>query len=317
MNSDDLLLFAQVAKSRSISRAAVELGADQSTVSRRIGVLETQLGVRLFHRSGRGVSVTERGEQLLEYAKALQDTLESAERSMRESADLGPSKLCIASQPTVAKNLFGQLIKTLKQKYPNTQIQVVEALGADIVNRLNDGSVDIAVFYLPQHPGSLRFDALLTEEVKLVAPIDYPLPGNTISVHQLSEIPLILPSTHYGIRLMVETIASKVGFTPNIALLCDGSTSITTTLVADGCGCTMQSEASVLSEIERRIVKTYTVTDHDLNRSVVMAWPRNRPTGSSLWAVTQLIRKVTTEIVESGRWPGAKLIPAKKRDPML
>ncbi|WP_226507266.1 LysR family transcriptional regulator [Pseudomonas sp. MWU16-30317] len=312
MNSDDLMLFAQVAESRSISRAAVELGTDQSTVSRRIGALEAHLGVRLFHRSGRGVTLTERGYQLLAHAKIMHDSLELAERSMRESADLGPSKLCIAAQPTVAKTLFAGLVGAIKKRYPNTQIQVIETLGADIVTRLNNGTVDVAVFYLPEHPGALRFDTLLTEEVKLVAPIDYPLPGNTISVNELASVPLILPSTHYGIRLLVETMGSRVGFTPNITLLCDGSTSITTRLVAQGCGCTMQSEASVLDEIQRGAIKTYKIVDHDLIRSVVIAWPKNRATGNSLWTINQLIRKVTTNIVESGRWPGAELAPAKR-----
>ena len=48
MNSDDLKLFAQVIRAGSISRAAMELGADQSTVSRRVGQLESELGVRIF-----------------------------------------------------------------------------------------------------------------------------------------------------------------------------------------------------------------------------------------------------------------------------
>ena len=61
MNSDDLKLFAQVIRAGSISRAAMELGADQSTVSRRVGQLEIELGVRLLHRSGRGVTPTEPG----------------------------------------------------------------------------------------------------------------------------------------------------------------------------------------------------------------------------------------------------------------
>lgn len=81
MNSDDLGLFAQVASSGSISRAAMELGADQSTVSRRIGLLEAELGVRLFHRSGRGVSLTERGQQLLVYANAVTQTLNEAHQA--------------------------------------------------------------------------------------------------------------------------------------------------------------------------------------------------------------------------------------------
>ncbi|HEY1607657.1 MAG TPA: LysR family transcriptional regulator, partial [Paraburkholderia sp.] len=53
MNSDDLEVFAHVAKTGRFSRTAMELGANQSTISRRIGLLEAEVGVRLFRRSGR------------------------------------------------------------------------------------------------------------------------------------------------------------------------------------------------------------------------------------------------------------------------
>jgi DNA-binding transcriptional LysR family regulator len=91
MNSDDLGLFAHVASSGSISRAAMDLGADQSTVSRRIGLVEAELGVRLFHRSGRGVSLAERGQQLLVYANAVTQTLNDAQQGMHDSAEQGPA----------------------------------------------------------------------------------------------------------------------------------------------------------------------------------------------------------------------------------
>ncbi|CAG9186434.1 hypothetical protein LMG23994_06224 [Cupriavidus pinatubonensis] len=58
LNSDDLACFVCVANAQSISRAAPELGADQSTVSRQIARLEAALDTRLFHRSGRGVVLT-------------------------------------------------------------------------------------------------------------------------------------------------------------------------------------------------------------------------------------------------------------------
>jgi DNA-binding transcriptional LysR family regulator len=90
MNSDDLAVFAHVAKTGSISRTAMELGADQSTVSRRIAVLEAELGVRLFRRSGRGVGLTERGAQLLGYAQTLERTLDEARGAMRSGVEAAP-----------------------------------------------------------------------------------------------------------------------------------------------------------------------------------------------------------------------------------
>ncbi|MFJ5299428.1 LysR family transcriptional regulator [Pseudomonas sp. NPDC088368] len=308
MNSDDLALFAQVAKNGSISRAAMELGADQSTVSRRVGLLEAELGVRLFHRSGRGVTLTARGQQLLGYATTLNDTLAEAERAMRDSAEQGPAKLCIAAQPTIARILFGSLGHALKARYPLTQVHFVEGLAADILNRLSDGAVDIAILYLPEHPGALQFDPLLSEGVQLITPANYPLKGDAISVRDLGDIPLILPSTHHGLRMMVESLANRYGFSANIALECDGSISITKRLVLENCGCTVLPEAAVVEEVKAGRLKSYRLEDPEIHRTVAIVWPKNRVTADGLWAVTQIIRQRAADMVEQGAWPGATLI---------
>ncbi|MFK3799942.1 MULTISPECIES: LysR family transcriptional regulator [unclassified Pseudomonas] len=308
MNSDDLALFAQVAKNGSISRAAMELGADQSTVSRRVGLLEAELGVRLFHRSGRGVSLTERGQQLLGFANTLNDTLIEAERAMRDSAEQGPAKLCIAAQPTIARILFGSLGHALKARYPLTQVHFIEGLAADILNRLSDGAVDIAILYLPEHPGALQFDPLLSEGVQLITPAHYPLDGDTIAVRDLGDIPLILPSTHHGLRMMVESLANRYGFSANVALECDGSISITKRLVLENCGCTVLPEAAVVEEVKAGRLKSYRLRDPEIRRTVAIVWPKNRVTADGLWAVTQIIRQRAADMVEQGTWPGATLI---------
>jgi LysR family nitrogen assimilation transcriptional regulator len=310
MNSDDLELFAQVAKSGSISRAAMELGADQSTVSRRVGLLEAELGVRLFHRSGRGVTLTERGQQLLGFANTMNDTLVEAERAMRDSAEQGPAKLCIAAQPTIARILFGSLGHALKARYPLTQVHFVEGLAADILNRLSDGAVDIAILYLPEHPGALQFDPLLSEGVQLITPANYPLKGNAIAVRDLGDIPLILPSTHHGLRMMVESLANRYGFSANIALECDGSISITKRLVLENCGCTVLPAAAVVEEVKAGRLKSYRLEDPEIRRTVAIVWPKNRVTADGLWAVTQIIRQRAADMVEQGTWPGATLISA-------
>jgi len=310
MNSDDLALFAQVAKSGSISRAAMELGADQSTVSRRVGLLEAELGVRLFHRSGRGVTLTERGQQLLGFANTMNDTLVEAERAMRDSAEQGPAKLCIAAQPTIARILFGSLGHALKARYPLTQVHFVEGLAADILNRLSDGAVDIAILYLPEHPGALQFDPLLSEGVQLITPANYPLKGDAIAVRDLGDIPLILPSTYHGLRMMVESLANRYGFSANIALECDGSISITKRLVLENCGCTVLPAAAVVEEVKAGRLKSYRLEDPEIRRTVAIVWPKNRVTADGLWAVTQIIRQRAADMVEQGTWPGATLISA-------
>lgn len=307
MNSDDLEVFAHVAKTGSFSRTAMELGANQSTISRRIGMLESELAVRLFRRSGRGVALTERGEQLLDYALTLERTLAEATHAMRSAGDRGPASLTIAAQPTIARIMFGKLGHRLTVRYPDTRICFVEGLASQILGRINDGGIDLAVMYVPEHRGGMQYDPMLSEEVCLVTPPDFPVPDAPFDVQSLRDIPLILPSTHHGLRLLLESLAARHGFTPKIALECDGSISLTKRLVLERCGCTLLPVASVVEERAAGRLKCIPLTNPNVSREVAIAWPHKRTLHDGVWNVARMIRELTTELVTRGDWPGTTL----------
>ncbi|GAB7534137.1 LysR family transcriptional regulator [Burkholderia sp. 3C] len=308
MNSDDFKVFLHVAKTLSISRTAMESGTNQSTVSRRIGLLEAELGVRLFRRSGRGVELTERGRHLLGYAQTLERTLDEAREAMRSGGGRGPESLTIAAQPTVARIMFGRLGNLLKARYPVTRIRFVEGLASQILGRLSDGEIDLAVMYVPEHRGAMQFDALLTEAVCLVTYAGYMLPPGPFDVRELGRIPLILPSTHHGLRLLVETLAERHGFTPQIALECDGSISLTKRLVMERCGCTVLPAASVVEEVAGGRLRCFALSTPPVTREVAIAWPQNRAMPEGVWEVTRAIRDLAATLVDDGSWPGTTLL---------
>lgn len=307
MNSDDLAVFAHVAKSGSISRTAMEMGANQSTISRRIALLEAELGVRLFRRSGRGVGLTKRGEQLLGYAQALERTLDEARGAMRSGTESGPAQLAIAAQPTIARIMFGELGQRLRARYPHTRVRFVEGLASQILGRLNDGEIDLAIMYVPEHRGTTQFDPLLAEELCLVAPASFALPDGPVDVHTLGELPLILPSTHHGLRVLAESLAARHGFTLQIALECDGSISLTKRLVMAQCGCTLLPAASVIEEVASGRLRCVPLANAAVVRDVAIAWPLNRVMPDGVWRVAQMIRELAAGLVEAGDWPGATL----------
>lgn len=308
MNSDDLECFARVAQCGSISRAALELGSDQSTVSRQIARLEAAAQTRLFHRSGRGVLLTDAGSALLGYARKVANTLEEARRVIHSFSECGPAQVVIAAQPTIARSVFGPIGKALKAQFPKTRLRFVEGLGTHMLSWLADGEIDIAVFYLPTHAGGLKVDILLREEIRLVAPPDHAHIGSEFSVRRLGEVPLILPSTHHGLRLLAESLAEKAGITLNIAVECDASTSVTKRMVLAGSGCTILPLAAVAEEAAQGRLLTARLVDPEVTREVAIATSRNRPAVVELWGIIHTIRQEITGIVSSGGWPGAQLL---------
>ncbi len=307
MNSDDLRLFAHIVRVGSISRAALETGVDQSTLSRRLAALEAELGVRLLHRSGRGVVPTDRGARLLDYAKAVAGLLDEALAATQEGVDGGPAQLHVAAQPTIASMLFGPLGKALGARYPRTRLRFVEGLADQLLEKLAKGELDLAILYLPEHAGALQFDLLLSEGVRLIAPADYPAPGGEIATGRLRDIPLILPSTHHGLRLMAESLAARHGFAVNVALECDGSTGIMKRLVQQGCGCTLLPLAAVIDEVAAGRLKSYRLLEPEVRRRVGLVMGRNRVLPAGLWDAVRLVKAQVNGLVVSGEWPDTVL----------
>ncbi|NJM35197.1 MAG: LysR family transcriptional regulator, partial [Rhodomicrobium sp.] len=84
MDASDLRIFEAVARLGGMNRAAAELNTVQSNVTARIRALEDELGLPLFRRSSRGVSLTAAGERLLPYAKRIAELLSEAARAARD-----------------------------------------------------------------------------------------------------------------------------------------------------------------------------------------------------------------------------------------
>ena len=101
MDSTDLNFFSAVALAGGIGRAAHDLHTVQSNVTQRIRALENQLGVQLFHRSKKGVTLTSMGSRLLPYAKRISDLLAEAHCAVKDEAWPG-GELRIGSMETTA-----------------------------------------------------------------------------------------------------------------------------------------------------------------------------------------------------------------------
>ncbi len=316
MNSDDLALFAAVAHAGSLSRAAIDRGADQSSVSRRVAALEKEIGVRRFYRSGRGVVLTDRGKELLAYATKIDETLAEAAQAMRNSVKAGPRRLRIGAQATIARVLLGPLHHALSQTYPETRLRFVEGLAYQVITALNEGEIDLAVVYRPEHPGAMAYDPVLMESMCLITAADFPFQGKTCPAHQLAALPLIVPSTQHGIRVMVESLGAKVGFKPRVALECDGSNSLMKRLVMERCGCTLLPLAAAIEEVQAGKLKAFPLSDPPVERCVAIVLGKTPMDPSHLWQTSRLVRETTLRLVNDGRWPGAR-IAAENNDDAL
>jgi DNA-binding transcriptional LysR family regulator len=308
LNSEDLACFVCVASTGSISRAALEQGADQSTVSRQIARLEANLDTRLFHRTGRGMILTEAGQTLLGYARQVSATLAEAREAIRASSAQGPAQVIIAAQPTIANTAFASIGAAVKQRFPATRVRFVEGLASPLLAWLAAGEVDVALLYLPDQQGALKVDILLEEDLTLVTPTSWGHIGPSFRCASLDEVPLILPSTGHGLRVLAENLVARVGKSLQLAMECDASNTVSMRLVEDGCGATLLPFAAVADRVAQGRLRCARLVEPVVTRQVALATARNRPPVPELWEIMQTVRQSVRNTVMSGAWPGARLV---------
>lgn len=304
MNPSTIEYFVMVARLGSISRAALELGVEQSTITRHISKLESDIGIRLFHRSGRGVVLTDAGRVFLIRA---QDVVQALERAKQAAAQLlvsGPAQIVIAAQPTIAWQMFGRLAEVLSERFPDAKLRFMEGLGNQLMSWLVEGEIDMALLYVPTQANVVNFDALLKEPLYCVAAPDFALPAGEMDIRTLLAQAMVLPSTQHGLRGLMQSLAQQENMPLNVAIECDGSIAVTKRLVEAGHGCTILPLAAVARELETDCLRAVPVNDARLLRTVGIATARNRPMVDANWEISQLVRQTSAELVEQGAWPG-------------
>jgi DNA-binding transcriptional LysR family regulator len=173
LDTNDLLIFAQVADAGSFSAAAERSGQPKSTLSRRIAALEAQLGERLFTRSTRHLAITEFGSGILEHARRLQDEAEAvaAYAQYRQAVPRGRLRVTLPSD--FAEWILGPLILQFSAAYPEVKLELdlssrrVDLIGEQfdlairMANRLPDDATLVARRLFDLHNGLYASPAYL------------------------------------------------------------------------------------------------------------------------------------------------------------
>jgi DNA-binding transcriptional LysR family regulator len=194
----------------------------------------------------------------------------------------------------------------LRERFPRARIRVTEGFGHEMVGWLQEGKVDVAIFYVPTQMQIVDYELLLQEQLHCILPPAFGLPDRPLQSIDVLDLPLLLPSTPHGLRTLVEGWGRRHGKRPRIEMECDGSTFMTRRMVQAGVGCTLLPLAAVHDEVSRGLLRAVRIEGSDALRSVVLATAKNRPVVTDLDKITQILRGVVTRIVEAGDWPGVK-----------
>ena len=141
MDTVQLRLFVSASNTLNFSRTAEQFFISQPAVTHSIKILELSLGVKLFNRTGKRISLTAEGLEFLPYAVRALETLSSAEMRLQNMAQGRTGHIRIASLSSMANQLSDCLV-SLYRRYPSIQVDIDLLEGTDLVNSIRMGTYD-------------------------------------------------------------------------------------------------------------------------------------------------------------------------------
>ena len=296
--------FLAVAERGSFMEASRRLRIAQSALSRQLALLENELGVRLFHRHGRGIVLTGDGDQFrVAVAPAMRD-IDALKYGIRAHSSVPDSKVTIGMGLTYASTLGSRLIKNFRSRFPQVRLQV-ELLGGLLNDALSSGLVDMAVTSNVSHVSTLQAYPLIRLGLFLIgterAMSDLDVTHDDVSARTLHRLPLVLVGPAHGIRREIDLMAEECGIELNVVVEVNALQSIME-LIHEDAGFTILPFGAAASAkpglAVRRIVEPAPSIDF------FIAFSRNRRPTLAMQELEATIREETHLAVAEGRLIG-------------
>lgn len=314
MDTHRLKYFLRIAEEGSITRAATALGIAQPALSRQVRLLEEDLGITLFQRTRRGVLLTEEGERLRASTAAPLRQLELAVQYAGSPLARIERGLLLGMVPAVAGVLAAPLVASLGAAFPNVHVHVAVAETDDLVQRMLNGAIDLAVIN-PVPDDRLFFRQLLVEDLVLFGgPASELSPAVPIPFTELAALPMVLPSAPTGIRNTVENTAlrRKVVITARFST---DSLNVCKDLVEAGLGYAVLPLSACRADLEAGRLRYAPICEPVISHQVGVAATAALEVPREFAAkIGVLMREEVARLVRAGLWQ-ARIVQSPAWDP--
>ncbi|WP_455189911.1 pca operon transcription factor PcaQ [Foliimonas ilicis] len=207
-----IICFLEVARQKSVVKAAAALNISQPAASKTIAELESILGVSLFDRSRRNLHLTPFGEAFERYASnavsALRQGVAAANQQQSDPV------IKIGALPTVSATVLPHAVKTFTENGASASVRIVTGPNAYLLSLLRQGDVDLVLGRMaePDAISGLSFEHLYSERIAAVVRPMHPLLVNgSLDLAEVEQFPILMPPPGSVIRPTVERLLATHG----------------------------------------------------------------------------------------------------------
>lgn len=293
LNVYELNIFLAAAENENFSEAARQLNLTQPAVSMQIRALEKKLNISLFHRTGRTLSLTERGKALIPLARDMINRSIQIEEELESLKGEVVGHLKISCSTSTGKYILPRVAARFRRQHPRVQLSIYNHSRETVMHELNEGLVQLGIFSIKPEERETYYRHFFTDEVVLIVPAHHPWARrDKVAPEELQQVDFILRDGESGTRQEVEVALKQVGLTlSDLKVVMEmGSSEAMSIAVEEGIGVAFISRAVARRGFELGRIKEVGVTGFSLRQEIFMAYSHRHPATraqSEFWALMQ------------------------------
>jgi DNA-binding transcriptional LysR family regulator len=287
-----LRLFVAVADHGNISHAAAALGLSQPSVSRGLQSLEQLVEAPLFHRTGRGVSLTQVGQQAVIRARDIVGQSDGFVREIRDLSRAPGGTVTVALLTTYMHTVAADLFDEVRERFPGITLRMLESFSVQHEDWLASGRVDIALVATYRPPRLEDGELLATSNLVLLGHAGLAARPGPIRFRDLAGLPLVLPAAPNGLRVRMDDVARRLGIRLNVVFEADSIEAQAALVRRKRCHA-VWSESTAQSQAARLMVNR--IVQPSIPRYVVMRTTTHHPLERAAREVAQILRRLIVD----------------------
>jgi LysR family transcriptional regulator, nitrogen assimilation regulatory protein len=290
-----LRYFARIAEFGSFTRAAAELHIAQSALSYQVGELEAELGIALFNRHSRGVTLTDAGSAVLERAHRVMQEANDLRADAYSRSRYPFGDIAFAAPPSIARVIAPDVVEHFLLEYPQVRLSMREETVDVIYDWILKEQVDVALLYDRADAAAVQIDVLHTDRLHLVGSSKLERPVK-LTVDVLAGMPLVVTTTAYGWRRMLALGLHEFDLKPTIRAEID-SLSVIKELVIRAFGYAVLPRSAIQTELLSNQLWAMPIPELSLETKLMMVRLKERPITPAGEALAELIRHRATVLL--------------------
>ncbi len=291
MELRNIITFLRIAELQSFTKAAKQLGYNQSTVTVQIKQLEDELNIRLFDRIGKNIRLTEKGTEFFGYANEIATIAEKSKKiAVKQSKPMG--KVRIGMLESLAMSIFPEILYKFHKLYPDVETLVKTEATFPLFDMLNHNELDMLFIFDKRYYNNEWIRIYEKEyDVVFVASSKSDIANkSSVSIDELLKEPFMLTEKNVSYRAPFDEYLSTINktLTPFLEI---GNTETIIYFLKKGMGVSLLPYYTVKESIETKELSIIDIKECKINMYIQILYHRNKWKTPQMQALEELISK--------------------------